>query len=129
MKTKLGKNRLSEPGLTNSLTSKQTLEFGAEAAINTFNKTFESINRDTAADPFELVTRDRVEITENRYEIFANHTYNFSSKVVLQSSLITEISNIVAENLFPDGSLLDRRDTSFTYFKPRANLRYDVTEP
>ena len=122
------KEQIIRAGLTNSLTSKQTLEFGAEAAINTFNKTFESINRDTAADPFELVTRDRVEITENRYEIFANHTYNFSSKVVLQSSLITEISNIVAENLFPDGSLLDRRDTSFTYFKPRANLRYDVTD-
>ena len=122
------KEKIIRTSLTNSFGSKQTLEFGAEAAINTFDKSFESINRDTAVDPFELVTRDRVEIKENRYEIFANHTYNFSSKVVLQSSLITEFSNIVAENLFPDGSLLDRRDTSFTYFKPRANLRYDVTD-
>ncbi|WP_438994569.1 TonB-dependent receptor plug domain-containing protein [Pseudemcibacter sp.] len=121
------KEKIIRTSLTNSFGSKQTLEFGAEAAINTFDKSFESINRDAPTDPFELVTRDRVEIQENRYEIFANHTYNFSQKLVLQSSLITEISNIVAENLFPDGSLIDRRDTSFTYFKPRANLRYDVT--
>ncbi|MCC3859816.1 TonB-dependent receptor plug domain-containing protein [Pseudemcibacter aquimaris] len=121
------KEKIFRGSFTNPLGSKMTLEVGGEAAINTFDKSFESYTRDEAVDPFELAAEDRVEIKENRYEIFANHTFNATSKLVIQSSLITEFSNIVAENLFPDGSLLDRRDTSFTYFKPRVNVRYDVT--
>lgn len=103
-----------------------TLEVGGEAAINTFDKMFDSLDRDLATDPFLVEAEDNVEIQENRYEIFAHHTYNFSQTLVLQSSITTELSKIVADNIFPDGSL-SRRDTSFTYFKPRINLRYDVT--
>lgn len=121
------KEKIVRAGLTNPIGSKMSLEFGGEAAINTFDKSFESQRRSDSADPFEVAASDIVEIKENRYEIFANHTYNVSQKLVIQSSLVTEFSNIIAENLFPDGSLLDRRDTNFTYFKPRVNVRYDIT--
>lgn len=46
--------------------------------------------------------------------------------MVLQSSLTTEFSKIVANNILVGGAI-DRRDTSFTYLKPRFNFRYDVT--
>ena len=68
-----------------------------------------------------------MEIQENRYEVFAIHSYNVTPEIVLQSSLTTEFSNIVADNIFVDGTV-DRRDTSFTYFKPRVNVRYDFTQ-
>lgn len=105
----------------------QSVEVGGEAAINTFDKTFLSNSRENAVDLLALDTIDDVDIQENRYEIFAIHSYNIASNMVLQSSLTTELSKIVADNLFPDGSF-DRRDTSFTYFKPRVDFRYDYTD-
>ncbi|MDG1857959.1 MAG: outer membrane beta-barrel protein [Emcibacteraceae bacterium] len=121
------KEKIFRASFTNSLSDKQSLEVGAEAAINTFDKNFNSLDRELATDVFEIEAEDNVEIQENRYEIFANHTYNFSSKIVLQSSFTTEFSNIVADNIFANGDV-DTRDTNFTYFKPRVNLRYDVTD-
>ncbi|MBT6330178.1 MAG: TonB-dependent receptor plug domain-containing protein, partial [Kordiimonadaceae bacterium] len=105
----------------------QSIEVGGEAAINTFDKTFQSYSRSVAADPLDLNTSDNVDIQENRYEVFAIHSYNISSKMVLQSSLTTEFSKIVADNILPDNSV-SRRDTNFTYFKPRVDFRYDFTD-
>ncbi len=105
----------------------QSIEVGGEAAINTFDKTFDSFSRDDDVDLLELETSDNVEIQENRYEVFAIHSYNISGAMVLQSSLTTEFSKIVADNFFADASF-DRRDTSFTYFKPRVDFRYDYTD-
>jgi outer membrane receptor for ferrienterochelin and colicins len=114
-------------GITKNFNSTHSLEFGGEIAINTFNKAFESRERDMSADPLLLINSDDVKIKENRYELFANHTYNISSALVLQSSLTTEFSKIVADNVFASGTAA-RRDTSFTYLKPRVNLRYDITD-
>lgn len=119
--------KIFRASLTKGITASQTLELGGEVAINTFNKTFDSFNRDVAIDPLVIGNSDNVEIKENRYEIFAIHSYNISSRLVLQSSLITEFSKIIAENIF-ENAPPDRRDTSFTYLKPRVNLRYDFTE-
>jgi outer membrane receptor for ferrienterochelin and colicins len=113
--------------LTKNITVNQSLEIGGEAALNTFEKTFNRSERDTAVEAFAIVNSDNVEIKENRYEVFANHSYNISPKIVLQSSLTTEFSKIIADNIFPNGAL-SRRDTSFTYIKPRINLRYDYTD-
>ena len=119
--------KIFRASLTEKITDAQSIEFGGEAAINTFDSRFDRSERDVATDPllFEINRSDNVEIQENRYELFANHTYNFSSALVLQSSLITEFSNIIADNILPDGTI-NRRDTKFTYFKPRVNLRYDI---
>jgi len=119
--------KIFRASFTKSINQKQTIEIGGEAAINTFDKSFNSLDRDFAVDEFEIEAEDNVEIQENRYEIFANHTYNISSTIVLQSSVTTEFSNIVADNVFANGDV-DTRDTNFTYFKPRVNLRYDVTQ-
>ena len=114
-------------GITKNFNAKHSLELGGEVAINTFDKAFQSQERDAASDPLVLINSDDVKIKENRYEIFANHTYNISSVLVLQSSLTTEFSKIVADNVFAGGNST-RRDTSFTYLKPRVNLRYDITD-
>lgn len=115
--------KIFRASLTKNITSKQNLEVGGEAAINTFNKAFVDNRRSVAADPLALRSSDNVEIKENRYEVFANHTYNFSSNLVLQSSITTEFSKIVANSITTNTA----RDTSFTYLKPRINLRYDFT--
>ena len=121
------KEKIFRASLITNLTEKQSLEFGGEAAINTFDKTYNQLERDLRIDPFVLDSSDNVEIKENRYELFANHSYNISNNMVLQSSLTTEFSKIVADNIFDDGSI-SRRDTNFTYLKPRMNLRYDFTD-
>jgi outer membrane receptor for ferrienterochelin and colicins len=121
------KEKIFRASFTKTISEKQTLEVGGEAAINTFDKQFNSLDRELEVDDFEVEAEDNVEIQENRYEVFANHTYNISPVLVLQSSMTTEFSNIVADNIFTNGDV-DRRDTNFTYFKPRLNLRYDVTD-
>lgn len=113
--------------LTHSLGEKQSLEWGGEVAINTFDKTFDDFRAASAMDDLALTTSDDVRIKENRYEVFANHTYNIAPTVVLQSSITTEFSKIIADNHFANGTV-ERRDTNFTYYKPRVNLRYDHTE-
>ncbi|HPF46300.1 MAG: TonB-dependent receptor plug domain-containing protein [Alphaproteobacteria bacterium] len=122
--TKLDKSEKIFRGLvTKKITESQNLEVGGEAAINNFNKDFEDNRRSIATDPLTLNAGDNVKIKENRYEIFANHTYDISPVLVLQSSLTTEFSKIVAVS----SSAAAPRDTSFTYIKPRVNLRYDVS--
>ena len=122
------KEKIFRASLTRDIFEEQSLEVGGEAAINTFDKSFKSEDFDTVLDEFVLEADDDVKIKENRYEIFAHHTYNVTDVFVVQTSLTTEFSKIVADNFFPDGTLLDTRDTSFTYFKPRLNLRYDLTQ-
>lgn len=121
------KEKILRASVTNTSLKNQTIEIGGEVAINTFDKKFDSLDRDLATDPFVTQAEDNVEIKENRYEVFVNHSYNFSSTLVLQSSITTEFSNIIADNIFANGDI-DTRDTKFTYFKPRVNLRYDMTD-
>lgn len=115
--------KIFRASITKNITSKQNIEVGGEAAINTFDKAFIDNRRTDALSPLALRSSDNVEIKENRYEIFANHTYNFSPSLVLQSSLTTEFSKIIADSITTN----TQRNTSFTYIKPRLNLRYDFT--
>lgn len=119
------REKIFRASLTERLTDKQSLEFGGEVAINTSKRSFTRSDRTAAGNPFVASNEDNVDIKENRYDLFAHHTYNISQRLVLQSSLTTEFSNIVADNIFPNGNV-DRRNTSFTYLKPRFNLRFDV---
>lgn len=121
------KEKIVRASLTRNIFESQSLEVGGEAAFNNFDKSFASEEFDTDLDTFVPEAVDDVKIKENRYEIFAHHTYNVSDAFVVQSSLTAEFSKIVADNFFPDGSLLDTRNTNFTYMKPRLNLRYDVS--
>lgn len=120
------KEKILRASISKTLNTSQTIEFGGEAAFNSFNKSFDSKDRDLAGDPYVTVAADNVKIKENRYEIFTNHTFNISNSLVLQSSLTTEFSQIIADNILPDLTI-SRRNTNFTYIKPRINIRYDVT--
>jgi len=120
------KEKILRASISKTLNTSQTIELGGEAAFNAFNKSFDSKNRVLASNPYATVAADNVKIKENRYEVFANHTFNISNSLVLQSSLTTEFSQIIADNVLPDAAI-SRRNTSFTYIKPRINLRYDVT--
>ena len=117
--------RIFRLAFTSSFTDKQALEYGGEVAINTSDRLFQNDERDTSANVFEQTNSDIVGIKENRYEFFAHHTYNITSKFVVQTSLQNEFSKIIANNTFA-GGMPTRRDTSFSYFKPRINLRYDI---
>tara|TARA_R110002096_G_scaffold416576_2_gene619387 strand:+ start:222500 stop:224506 length:2007 start_codon:yes stop_codon:yes gene_type:complete len=112
--------------LTRNLSERQSFEFGAETAFNRFHQKFDDFERDALGDPLVLSTSNNISIKENRYEIFAHHNFTISPKVVLQSSLTTEFSRIVADSILEDGSI-SREDDKFTFLKPRLNFRYDVT--
>ncbi len=112
--------------LSKSIFGDQTLEIGGEGAFNTYDKSYDNFDRDDADSELIIDNTDDVRIKENRFEVFANHSYNISSNMQLQSSLITEFSKIVADT-YQDTTIIDTRNTSFTYLKPRVNFRYDIT--
>ncbi|MDG1708431.1 MAG: TonB-dependent receptor, partial [Emcibacteraceae bacterium] len=113
--------------LTRDLTPKQSLEVGGEASFNTIKQLFLNYERDIAVDPLELTTRNDIEVSEKRFEIFAHHNYTFSEKAVLQSSLTTEFSKITANTFLVDNPDIIV-ENNFTFFKPRFNFRYDLTK-
>lgn len=119
--------KIFRSSVTPTIAMGQTVEIGGEVAINTFDKVFNRLGRDVGGDPLEIEDISDVNIKENRFEVFAIHSYNINEDIVLQSSITTEFSKIIADNNFVDGTI-DTRDTSLTYFKPRMNLRYDFTE-
>ena len=112
--------------ITTTIFGDQTLEYGGEGAFNTYDKTYDNFDRDDANSDLIIDNSDDVRIKENRFEVFINHSYNISSKMLLQSSLITEFSKIIADT-YQGATIIDTRNTSFTYLKPRVNFRYDIT--
>jgi len=94
-----------------SVFGRHTLEYGAEAAFNTLDRTFAFNN-----DPLENAI-----VEEDRYELFITHSILLSEKLSLQSALTEEYSTIFQDR---EGQANDR---SFRYLKPRVELRYDLT--
>lgn len=116
--------KILRSSLTTALTDKQIIEVGGEAAINKFDKIF--TNENYVSGSYFLNVNDDVQVKENRYEVFVNHTYNISQKMVLQTSLTGEFSKIssvtkplVGENI--------NRSKNFNFLKPRFDFRYDFT--
>ena len=90
---------------------RHTLEYGAEAAFNTLDRTF-AFN----SDPLENAI-----VEEDRYELFVTHSILLTEKISLQSALTEEYSTIFQDR---EGQTNER---SFRYLKPRVELRYDLT--
>ena len=111
---------------TKAIMSGQSLELGAEGAFNSYDQSFNQISYLSEDLIDRVIANDTVEISEKRYEVFANHNYNINSQMALQSSLVGEFSTITADSILPGGGV-SRRETSFTFLKPRVNFRYDVT--
>jgi outer membrane receptor for ferrienterochelin and colicins len=119
--------RILRASLTRPIFGNQTLELGGEGAFNTFDQKFDQLTFSDENTISSIDAQDEVEIGEKRYEVFGIHNYNFSNAISLQSSLITEFSTITADTIIPTGGV-SRRQTSFTFLKPRFNARYDITE-
>lgn len=118
------KEKILRSSLTTGLTSNQSIEIGGEAAINNFDKVF--VQETFTGGMYNVTTNDDVAVKENRYEVFANHTYNMSSKAVLQTSLTGEFSKISSVTVPLTGANISR-SKSFKFLKPRVDFRYDFT--
>ena len=118
------REKIIRSSVTMNFLGDQLIELGGEAAINNFDKKF--TNEDFDMGAFVLSVNDDVAVKENRYEIFANHTYNLSQKMVLQSSLTGEFSKISSTSVPLTGANIERR-RNFSFLKPRVDFRYDFT--
>ncbi|HJN94477.1 MAG TPA: TonB-dependent receptor [Gammaproteobacteria bacterium] len=94
-----------------SIFGRHTLEYGAEAAFNTLNRTF-AFNNDSL---------ENAVVEEDRYEVFVTHSILLTEKINLQSALTEEYSTIFQDR---EGQTNKR---NFRYLKPRVELRYDLT--
>ncbi|MBT6035709.1 MAG: TonB-dependent receptor plug domain-containing protein [Kordiimonadaceae bacterium] len=112
--------------LNKNITTKQSLEAGGEGAFNSYDQSFNQLAFSDEDTISSILANDTVEISEKRYELFVNHNYNISPKMALQSSLVAEFSTITADSILPGGDV-SRRQSSFTFLKPRFNFSYDVT--
>jgi len=105
------------------VTGGQTLELGAEGARNRLEKDvaiFEVL-QDGTLQPIELFNADS-DVVENRYELFTTHFWQLRDGVALESALNVEYSKIAQEGVDIENA------RSFTYVKPRFDLRWDLDD-
>lgn len=92
--------------------SDNTLEIGGELALNELD----------AKQSFDFEPYEHSIISEDRYEVFGNYSTSLREGLKLQTSLTREQSTIEQDTIgFKD-------DRSFSYWKPRLELRYDYDE-
>lgn len=98
--------------LNRDLSTRHSLETGAELALNSLNK----------ATVFSNVIAQNPDsrVKETRVEIFFTHSYKISDSLSLQSTLNSEYSKIGQV-----GSNIDQ-SRDFYFIKPRVELRYDI---
>ena len=105
------------------LSGAQQLELGIEGAQNTLAKDVQlfavEANGDLTPVPLFNAMSD---VTEDRYEFFSTHFWQLRPDVVLESALNFEFSTIGQQG----ADVANKR--SFTYPKPRLDLRWDLTE-
>jgi len=100
--------------------SGQNLELGIEGAVNTLEKDvllFEVLP-DGSLDPIDVFNSDS-DVEENRFEFFSTHFWQVRDDIALESALNVEYSKIEQTGADVDNA------RSFTYIKPRFDLRWD----
>jgi outer membrane receptor for ferrienterochelin and colicin len=100
-----------------------TLEIGAEGARNTldqFTRLFERLP-DGSLVEVDVFNADS-EVVEDRYEGFGTHFWTIAADKVLETGLNYEYSKIKQSGTDVSNS------RSFTYLKPRFDLRWDRTD-
>ena len=105
------------------LTGSQNLELGIEGAQNTLEKEvllFEVLP-DGSLDPIDVFNSDS-DVEENRYEFFSTHFWQVRQDVALESALNFEYSKIEQSGIDVNTA------RSFTYIKPRFDLRWDLDD-
>lgn len=102
------------------LSSTQSLEIGAETAVNTLEQTIEIYsdeNGDGIAERIDVFNPSS-KVEEERSEIFVNHNWTLSDRWTAASSLVAEFSTITQS-----GSDIND-ETDFDFVKPRLDLRF-----
>ncbi|MDP1931081.1 MAG: TonB-dependent receptor [Gammaproteobacteria bacterium] len=113
---------------TMDLVDGQDLEFGVERAKTVLDSSLrlglKSINGVPSADFGGLVPQSvsnaNSTVQEIRYEPFAVHNWQISSRMSLETSVIYEMSEITQS-----GDVSNQRD--FSFVKPKVDWRFDVT--
>lgn len=102
------------------VTSNHNLELGLEGAVNTLEKDVKlfAVLGDGSLDPVDVFNSDS-DVEENRFEFFSTHFWQMRDDIALESGLNTEYSKIEQTGADVDNS------RSFTYIKPRFDLRWD----
>ena len=105
------------------LTSAQNLELGIEGALNTLEKEVRlfEVLADGSLTPIDLFNSSS-DVEENRYEFFSTHFWQVRENVALESALNFEYSKIEQSGVDVDNA------RSFTYIKPRFDLRWDLND-
>ncbi|MCH8072121.1 MAG: TonB-dependent receptor [Proteobacteria bacterium] len=105
------------------LTGNQNLELGLEGAKNTLDKKVRlfEVLADGSLEPVDVFNSDS-DIEENRYEFFSTHFWQLREDIALESALNFEYSKIEQSGVDVDNA------RSFTYIKPRFDLRWDLSE-
>jgi hypothetical protein len=105
------------------LTGTQNLELGIEGARNTLEKEVRlfEVLPDGSLDPVDLFNSNS-DVEENRYEFFSTHFWQMGEDLGLESALNFEYSKIEQSGVDVENS------RSFTYIKPRFDLRWDLND-
>ncbi len=105
------------------ITASQNLELGLEGAKNTLEKDVRlfEVLPDGSLDPIDVFNSDS-DVEENRYEFFSTHFWQIREDIGLESALNFEYSKIEQSGVDVDS------ERSFTYIKPRFNLRWDLND-
>jgi len=106
----------------------QNIEFGIERAVTTLDSNLALGILDPAGIPSPnfgglvpvALSNANSTVEEVRYEPFLIHNWNFSSRMSLESTLLYEQSEITQS-----GDVSNKRD--FDFFKPKVDLRYNLT--
>jgi len=111
------------------LDPRHTFDSGFEVAINKLNENLQFISQSGST----YHSTELNDIKETRYEAFSNYNYTISSALNMQSSLIYERSTIdVGTDLALKSDTLQNAQSdmsrTFSYLKPRLNLRYDLDD-
>lgn len=110
---------------------KHSFNSGFEIAINSRDENLQFIRQpDNRYHSTEVN-----DIKETRYEGFINYNFAVSPKVNFQSSLVYEHSKMDVQSDFllttdsvAQNNLKSQSSRTFSYLKPRLNLRYDISD-
>ncbi|MDT0596112.1 TonB-dependent receptor plug domain-containing protein [Glaciecola petra] len=104
--------KIIRSNLSFDIFGEQNVELGFEAAFNQLD----------ALQSFNNSSFESSDVQEDRYEIFATHSFDLNKSLHLQSAIIREAST-VKQNF--DG---EQNERSFNFWKPRFELRYDMDQ-
>jgi len=109
------------------LDPRHTFDSGFEVAVNQLNENLQYISE--SGSPYHSTELNNIK--ETRYEAFSNYNFAISSDLNLQSSIIYERSTMgVKTDLTVINDTIQNAQNNisrtFSYFKPRLNIRYDL---